>query len=166
MTGTLRYMSPEIGRGERYNEKCDVYSFTVLLWEMLTCERPYNQYTSPEKLMRGVFTQGERPKLPRQWDTSLQHLVQSGWSPNVDERATMRQLCRGLQALIQQSDKDKTTNGGNNNNSNGSSHHAHTTAHRHSTVVFPMSQQKRPLLQLPHNLDESLSEKDLARILE
>ena len=34
-------MAPEILRGEKYEEASDVYSFGVILWEMLTCQIPY-----------------------------------------------------------------------------------------------------------------------------
>ena len=173
MTGTLRYMAPEIALGERYNEKCDVYSFTVLLWEMLTCERPYNHFVCQEKLMQHVFTQGERPALPRHWNKSLKELVQSGWTPNVEERATMRQMCRGLSSLIQDltHNHDSTTNkssSSNNNNDKNAAQSSHKVvpAHRHSTVVFPLSHQKQTLLELPNLEDRPLSAIDLARILE
>ncbi len=33
--GTLLYIAPEIVRGEKYGEKCDVYSFGVILLAML-----------------------------------------------------------------------------------------------------------------------------------
>ena len=34
-------MAPEILRGERYQEAADVYSFGVILWEILTEEIPH-----------------------------------------------------------------------------------------------------------------------------
>ena len=33
--GTQLYVAPEVVRGERYTEKCDVYSFAVVLLAML-----------------------------------------------------------------------------------------------------------------------------------
>lgn len=33
--GTLLYIAPEIVRGDRYDERCDVYSFAVVLLAML-----------------------------------------------------------------------------------------------------------------------------------
>lgn len=40
-TGTYVYMAPEVIRSEPYDEKCDVYSFAVILNELLTGEYPY-----------------------------------------------------------------------------------------------------------------------------
>ena len=34
-TGTYRYMAPEVIRHQQYDHKCDVYSYGVLLWEVL-----------------------------------------------------------------------------------------------------------------------------------
>jgi serine/threonine protein kinase len=35
-------MAPEFLRGEPSNEKCDVYSFGVILWELLTMQQPWS----------------------------------------------------------------------------------------------------------------------------
>ena len=34
-------MAPEILRGETYTESADVYSYGVILWEIITGEIPY-----------------------------------------------------------------------------------------------------------------------------
>jgi serine/threonine protein kinase len=34
-------MAPEILRGEKYCESADVYSYGVILWEMITGDIPY-----------------------------------------------------------------------------------------------------------------------------
>lgn len=39
--GTVSYMAPEIIRNELCSEKIDVWSYGVVLWELLTCEVPY-----------------------------------------------------------------------------------------------------------------------------
>lgn len=40
-SGTYVYMAPEVIRCEPYDEKCDVYSFGVILNELLTGKYPY-----------------------------------------------------------------------------------------------------------------------------
>lgn len=39
--GTPHWMAPEILRGEKYTEAADVYSFGVIIWEMITGDIPY-----------------------------------------------------------------------------------------------------------------------------
>jgi serine/threonine protein kinase len=36
------WMAPEFLRGEPSNEKCDVYSFGVILWELLMMQQPWS----------------------------------------------------------------------------------------------------------------------------
>lgn len=38
-------MAPEVIRSEPYTEKCDVYSFGIILNELITGERPYIEAT-------------------------------------------------------------------------------------------------------------------------
>jgi len=40
--GTVAWMAPEMIRHENCSEKVDVWSYGVLLWEILVQQRPYN----------------------------------------------------------------------------------------------------------------------------
>ena len=40
--GTVAWMAPEVIRHELCSEKVDVWSYGVLLWELLTQEKPYH----------------------------------------------------------------------------------------------------------------------------
>lgn len=42
--GTYVYMAPEVIRSEPYSEKCDVYSFSIILNELITGQYPYIEY--------------------------------------------------------------------------------------------------------------------------
>jgi serine/threonine protein kinase len=37
-TGTYRWMAPEVIEHKPYDERADVFSFGVVLWELLTCK--------------------------------------------------------------------------------------------------------------------------------
>ena len=40
-TGSLRYMAPEVALRKPYTEKCDVYSFGILVWQMARDRVPF-----------------------------------------------------------------------------------------------------------------------------
>ena len=40
-TGSLRYMAPEVALKQPYNEKADVYSFGIMVWQMARDRIPY-----------------------------------------------------------------------------------------------------------------------------
>ncbi|MDH3349739.1 MAG: protein kinase, partial [Desulfobulbaceae bacterium] len=45
VVGTPSYISPELGRGEKVDQRSDIYSLGILLFQMLTGELPYHAET-------------------------------------------------------------------------------------------------------------------------
>lgn len=60
-TGSLRYMAPEVALSQPYNEKADIYSFGILLWQISTGKLPFAGF-SLEKLVIQVIQGGLRPE--------------------------------------------------------------------------------------------------------
>jgi len=48
-------MAPEFLRGEPSNEKADVYSFGVILWELVTMQQPWSGLNPPQVNLMGVM---------------------------------------------------------------------------------------------------------------
>ena len=44
-------MAPEVIRNAQYNEKADIYSFGVLLWELITGMVPYGEQRTDTKIV-------------------------------------------------------------------------------------------------------------------
>ncbi|KAJ4823134.1 hypothetical protein Tsubulata_043134 [Turnera subulata] len=55
-TGTYRWMAPEVIEHKAYDHKADVFSFGIVLWELLTGKLPYEQLT-PLQAAVGVVQQ-------------------------------------------------------------------------------------------------------------
>jgi serine/threonine protein kinase len=45
-TGSWLWMAPEVLAGSRYSEKADVYSFALVLWEMVERRLPWDEVDS------------------------------------------------------------------------------------------------------------------------
>lgn len=74
-TGTIRYMAPEVALNQPYTEKADVYSFGILLWQILSLEEPYGRMPSA-RIEYSVCNLGLRPKIEPSWSNALRRLLQ------------------------------------------------------------------------------------------
>ncbi|XP_022749675.1 serine/threonine-protein kinase STY46-like isoform X3 [Durio zibethinus] len=80
-TGTFRWMAPEVINHQPYDQKADVFSFAIVLWELVTAKVPYDNM-SPLLAALGV-RQGLRPDLLKNAHAKLLRLdaVMLGSSP-------------------------------------------------------------------------------------
>jgi dienelactone hydrolase len=84
--GTAAYMSPEQASGKEADARSDIFSFGIVLYEMLCGRRPFNGKTSAEVI--ASVLEGE-PEAPRRLRTDI--------SPPL-ERILMRCLARAPEA--------------------------------------------------------------------
>ncbi|OHS97147.1 TKL family protein kinase [Tritrichomonas foetus] len=98
--GTAQWMAPEILRSSPfYDEKVDVYSFAVLLWEMLTQQQPYKEMTQ-DQMVLAILENGLRPELsPETLDNAppmLIDLIRRCWSEKPSDRPSFPQITATL----------------------------------------------------------------------
>lgn len=85
-TGSLRYMAPEVASNEPYNHLVDVFSFGILLWQMLSLETPFATYNVQRHAQR-VVQGGERPTLnTSKWSKDLCLLMKRCWAAEIRSR--------------------------------------------------------------------------------
>jgi eukaryotic-like serine/threonine-protein kinase len=73
IVGTVAYMSPEQIRGEAVDHRADIFSFGVVLYELLSGRRPFAATTAAET-MTAILRQ-EPPELPADVPRGLEALV-------------------------------------------------------------------------------------------
>lgn len=86
-TGSLRYMAPEVAKELPYNTSVDVYSFTILLWQICSLDTPFagcNVKSHSKRVVQG----GLRPEINQNWSKALKLLMTNGWAEDMNKRPT------------------------------------------------------------------------------
>jgi serine/threonine protein kinase len=56
-------MAPKLFSSQKYNKKADVYSIGIILWQMLTKEKPFKNLSGIQVCV-AVSSKNERPEIP------------------------------------------------------------------------------------------------------
>lgn len=105
LTGALRYMAPEVGLEKPYNQKVDVYSWSMLMWYILALEPPLGLYT-PRMFIERVFAKGYRPAIRDKWPEELKNLIRQSWDENHEVRPPFDEIKRRLRAFVREVDPE------------------------------------------------------------
>ena len=84
--GSPLYMAPEVFVGD-YNEKCDIYSFGIVLWEILTQTQAFEQISDNlPAFISAVCDKGFRPDIPKDCPVRLRKLIEDCWQKDASKR--------------------------------------------------------------------------------
>lgn len=98
--GTIRYMSPECAMNENYGISSDVYSFSMVLYEMMNRgDKPYALFSRDDHKTK-VCLEGSRPALNSEWPIMIQDVLERSWSPDMTERPMMTEIATRLQDIM------------------------------------------------------------------
>ncbi|KEH26929.1 putative protein kinase TKL-CTR1-DRK-2 family [Medicago truncatula] len=96
--GTAEWMAPEMLRNEPSNEKCDVYSFGIILWELSTLQQPWRGMNSMQ-VVGAVGFQHRRLDIPENIDPSIADIVRKCWQTDSKLRPTFAEILAALKPL-------------------------------------------------------------------
>eukprot|EP01124_Arcella_intermedia_P019012 TRINITY_DN26133_c0_g1_i1.p1 TRINITY_DN26133_c0_g1~~TRINITY_DN26133_c0_g1_i1.p1 ORF type:complete len:409 (-),score=85.07 TRINITY_DN26133_c0_g1_i1:108-1334(-) len=96
--GTVCWIAPEIYNNKKlYSEKADVYSYGIILWELLMREMPFGDtetFTIPV-----LVTKGKRPKIPKHTAKEWSKLIEKCWHQKPEKRPDFPQILVTLDAM-------------------------------------------------------------------
>ena len=93
-------MAPEVMMGEEFNEKCDVYSFGLILWFLVAQREPYEEFDDLDTFTHAVCVKHHRPIIPQDTDPSLRYLIERCWNQDPSSRPTFSEIVSRLQMII------------------------------------------------------------------
>nr|CDS22203.1 mitogen activated protein kinase kinase kinase [Echinococcus granulosus] len=109
--GTVAWMAPEIMRGEPCSFKVDVWSFGVIVWEILTSEVPFNGVDCGA-IIYGIASNLFSLPIPTACPTEFRVLMKRCWSPKPRNRPSFPQILSQLELacneLLQWKDENFT----------------------------------------------------------
>lgn len=103
--GTPQWTAPEILRGEPYGTKSDIYSFSILLWEIFSEQIPYCEYdlnklqiaiqvASNKNFRPGLnFLKNETPEV-------IKNLIKNCWNDDPKLRLEISEIYNKLKDLV------------------------------------------------------------------
>ncbi|KAL9243452.1 hypothetical protein vseg_017337 [Gypsophila vaccaria] len=97
--GTAEWMAPEVLRNEPSNEKCDVYSFGVILWELCTLQQPWGGM-NPMQVVGAVGFQHRRLEIPDDIDPVVAEIIQKCWNTDPKMRPSFAEIMAALKPLL------------------------------------------------------------------
>ena len=116
MVGTAGYTAPEVLRGEHYNTSADVFSFAIVMCELLTLRAPYSDMMKDEE-GKSILTwaqitpmtqkkeDGLRPSLPDDMDDEMGRLVRESWSSDAELRPSFSVIVVRLEGIARRATK-------------------------------------------------------------
>uniref|UniRef100_H2TRX3 Mitogen-activated protein kinase kinase kinase n=1 Tax=Takifugu rubripes TaxID=31033 RepID=H2TRX3_TAKRU len=98
--GTYAWMAPEVIKLSLFSKSSDVWSFGVLLWELLTGEVPYREIDALA-VAYGVAMNKLTLPIPSTCPEPFAQLLEECWSPNPHSRPSFTSILRQLLAIEQ-----------------------------------------------------------------
>ncbi|KAM0007164.1 putative protein kinase TKL-Pl-6 family [Helianthus debilis subsp. tardiflorus] len=98
--GTLPWMAPELlnGSSSLVSEKVDVFSFGIVMWELLTGDEPYTDLHYGA-IIGGIVSNTLRPPVPDGCDPEWRSLMERCWSAEPSERPSFTEIANQLRTV-------------------------------------------------------------------
>ncbi|WJX60327.1 hypothetical protein P8452_45551 [Trifolium repens] len=97
--GTPQWMAPEVLRSEPSNEKSDVFSYGVVLWEIMTQSIPWKDLSSLQ-VVGIVGFMDRRLDLPEGLDPHVASIINDCWQSDPQQRPSFEELIQRMMLAI------------------------------------------------------------------
>jgi serine/threonine protein kinase len=96
--GLIPYMAPEIFKGQKYTTASDVYSFGMIMWELMTGRMPFWDRNHDTELIFEICD-GLRPSIVTNAPEGYIELMKKCWHPDPNKRPIADYLKKKLDGM-------------------------------------------------------------------
>lgn len=96
----VRWMAPEVLLSNSFTTKSDVFSFGILMWEIITLGSTPYTHLKTEQVIDRVARNGERPERPEYCHSQLYNIMSQCWQPEPVARPSFKSLVDTLGELV------------------------------------------------------------------
>ncbi|RXN15168.1 mitogen-activated kinase kinase kinase 7 isoform X1 [Labeo rohita] len=89
-----------LGSGSNYSEKCDVFSWGIILWEVITRRKPFDEIGGPAFRIMWAVHRGTRPPLIKNLPKPIESLMTRCWSKDPSQRPSMEEIVKIMSHLM------------------------------------------------------------------
>jgi sterile alpha motif and leucine zipper-containing kinase AZK len=93
--GTRNYSAPEISGNEDYTNKVDVYSFALVMYEVILGRPMFPPDLGPMELAQRIMN-ADMTEIPVWVSEFAQNVMKKGWSPQAAERPSFREIFKDM----------------------------------------------------------------------
>jgi len=100
---SLQWAAPEqFSENEDITAKTDIYSFGIILWEIVTGEHPYFKQ-EPYSIMMAILN-GKCLEIPETCEDKLAGLIRMCWLPSQERRPSSMSILNCLKKILKVQD--------------------------------------------------------------
>uniref|UniRef100_G3NBB2 Mitogen-activated protein kinase kinase kinase 7 n=1 Tax=Gasterosteus aculeatus aculeatus TaxID=481459 RepID=G3NBB2_GASAC len=98
--GSAAWMAPEVFEGSNYSEKCDVFSWGIILWEVITRKKPFDEIGGSAFCIMWAVHRGTRPPLIKDLPEAIESLMTRCWDKEPSQRPSMEEVKNTMSHLM------------------------------------------------------------------
>jgi len=98
--GTPRYMAPEVAAMQDYGLECDVYSFSITMWEICTLNKAFEDVRGKLVFLEDVVRGNKRPSIKSISLSAIGALLEQGWDNDPSKRPSFSSVVKSLEEVI------------------------------------------------------------------
>mmetsp|Transcript_33003 Transcript_33003/g.82965 ORF Transcript_33003/g.82965 Transcript_33003/m.82965 type:complete len:2143 (+) Transcript_33003:102-6530(+) len=136
------WLAPEIMEGLEYTDKADVYSFGVILYEMVS-RRQFFQDINFMATLENTVIQGGRPEIPAATPPPIHELIVASWQGSPEDRPPFASVISSLSRIFKQ---------------------MHPDLHDRAMTEYPPPMRVVPVEEMDSEEEDSTSRSDTDRI--